>query len=186
MTVATTAWPWPAPIDDGSASHLIPGLKFPSVSLPATSTISVNLAEVQGISVVAIYPWTGGPGRDNPPGWDDIPGAHGSTPQLQGFRRLTHSFQEIGINVYGVSAQPSDEQREFAELQELPFPLLSDHQYTLQCALCLPTFQAGNMKFLSRLTLVLNEGVLQHAFYPVHPPGKHVHEVLHWCGANHP
>ena len=33
-----------------------------------------------------IYPRTGVPGVDAPPGWDQIPGARGCTPQSCGFR----------------------------------------------------------------------------------------------------
>src|SRR4029078_12139861 len=60
-----------------------PGTILPNVNLPATNGGEVCLATHSGRSIVAIYPWTGRPGLPNPPDWDIIPGAHGSTPELQ-------------------------------------------------------------------------------------------------------
>ena len=51
----------------------------------------VNLARRPGRAIVFVYPWTGRAGVANPPDWDDIPGAHGSTPETEGFPALTTS-----------------------------------------------------------------------------------------------
>ncbi len=75
----------PVPQDDGAARHLA-GMKLPDIALAATSGPVVNLSELKGRAVVYIYPRTGVPGVDAPPGWDDIPGARGCTPQSCGFR----------------------------------------------------------------------------------------------------
>ena len=56
----------------------------------------VNFAKLAGMAIVYCYPWTGRPGLPNPPDWDDIPGAHGSTPQAEGFRDLYAGFQQVG------------------------------------------------------------------------------------------
>ena len=42
--------------------------------------------------LMIVYPWTGRPGHPNPPDWDVIPGAHGSTPELEGFRDRAAAF----------------------------------------------------------------------------------------------
>ncbi|MBS0270185.1 MAG: peroxiredoxin, partial [Proteobacteria bacterium] len=76
-----TNWPWPSPVDDGTAKHLIAGTRLPDVALPATRGASVNLARYQERAVLFAYPMTGTPGVANPPDWDVIPGAHGSTPE---------------------------------------------------------------------------------------------------------
>ena len=55
------------------------------------------------MAIVYCYPWTGRPGLPNPPGWDDIPGAHGSTPQAEGFRDLYAGFQQVDAAVFGLS-----------------------------------------------------------------------------------
>lgn len=69
-------------------SHLKPGLAIPNIALPATNAGPVRLAELAGRSLVYCYTWTGRPGAPNPLGWDVIPGAHGSTPETEGFRDL--------------------------------------------------------------------------------------------------
>jgi hypothetical protein len=71
----------PAPQDDGAALHLA-GTKLPDVALPATSGPAVNLSKLKGRTVLYIYPRTGVPGVDAPPGWDQIPGARGCTRNL--------------------------------------------------------------------------------------------------------
>jgi len=73
-------------VDDDGARHLQRGRRMPDIELPTTAGRTVSLARLAGRSIVYCYPWTGRPGEPNPPGWDDIPGAHGSTPQLEGFR----------------------------------------------------------------------------------------------------
>lgn len=179
-------WPWPAPQEDGAADHLLPGTPLPDIELPATRGEPVSLARAQGRAVVVIYPWTGGPGRSNPEGWDDIPGAHGSTPELEGFGRLHHGFSDVGVQVFGVSGQPLAEQAEFVERTGLPFPLLSDNTRQLATAMSLPVFKAGAKTFLRRLTLVLRDGAIEHVYYPVHPPDAHAREVMYLCGATRP
>lgn len=171
-------WPYPAPVDDSAADHLTIGLKLPEILLRATSHAHTSLANLPGHSVVFIYPWTGQPGLANPPGWDDIPGAHGSTPEAEGFAELYPRFRELGASVYGLSTQDTDWQAEFGGRIGLPFPLLSDAKFAFAQALKLPTFKAGDTTYLSRLTLIIADGKIGHLFYPVHPPHTHAHEVL--------
>ena len=71
----------PVPEDDGAARHLT-GMKLPDVTLPATTGPAVSLAKLTGRTVLYVYPRTGVPGVDALPGWDDIPGARGCTPQF--------------------------------------------------------------------------------------------------------
>ena len=172
------SWPWPAPIDDNGADHLQPGRAMPDIALPATSGQAVSLAAVAGRAVVFCYPWTGKPGQPNPPDWDIIPGAHGSTPEIEGFRDLYLGFWEMPTALFGVSMQPHDEQREFATRLGLQFDLLSDEAGDFQSALNLPVFHTGSKRYLKRLTLILRDGRIDRVFYPVHPPNTHAREVL--------
>ena len=173
-------WPFPAPHDDGKARHLLRGMAMPDLALPTTEGGDVNFSHLDGWTVLFIYPWTGQPGLANPPGWDDIPGAHGSTPEAEGFRNLYRAFEQMDTRVFGVSGQASDWQREFAERMELPFTLASDADGLLREALSLPTFETGGAIYLTRLTLVLRDGRIARTFYPVHPPDAHPREVLAW------
>ena len=175
-----TDWPFPAPEDDGGAAHLVPDYVVPSVPLIATDGATVILSEVCGVSVVFVYPWTGRPGVANPPAWDDIPGAHGSTPEADGFRDAHDAFLALGAAVFGLSSQESAWQRELADRLQLPFQLLSDAGFVFADAMRLPRFETGGDRYLKRLTLVIRDGQLRRVFYPVHPPSVHAGEVLTW------
>ncbi|MGZ8417053.1 MAG: redoxin family protein [Methyloceanibacter sp.] len=106
--------------------HLTPGLTLPSVALSATDGSKVDLAALAGRSLLIVYPWTGRPDLPNPPGWDDIPGAHGSTPELEGFRDHADAFASSGVRLFGLSRQTTDYQLELVGRLGLSFPILSD------------------------------------------------------------
>lgn len=166
--------------DDGAARHLAPGLVLPDVALPSSRGGTVNLSARRGVSVVYVYPWTGRPGFADPAGWDDIPGAHGSTPETEGFRDYYLKFRAQRIEVFGVSGQSCEHHRELASRLAVPFALLSDERFQLREALNLPTFAAGGSPYLKRLTLLVRDGRISHTFYPVERPATHAREVLDW------
>ena len=174
----TADWPWPAPEDDGGACHLVPGLSLPDVPLVATGGGALSLARLDGDWVIFIYPWTGRPGHPNPPRWDNIPGAHGSTPEAEGFRDHYAAFRAAGFDVAGVSGQTTADQAEFAARMALPFPLLSDAAGALRAALELPVFETGGVVYLKRLTLLIREDRILRVVYPVHPPHTHARDLL--------
>jgi peroxiredoxin len=171
-------WPHPAPRADGAAAHLVSGVALPEVSLPATSGGTVRLANLPGRWVVFVYPWTGRPGLSNPPGLDDIPGAHGSTPEAEGFRDHYETYRSAGFDILGVSGQATADQQEFASRLALPFQLLSDASGALRDAMRLPTFETGGMTYLKRLTIIARDGRIEKAVYPVHPPHTHAVALL--------
>ena len=170
------------PLDDGGARHLKRGLRMPDLSLPTTSGGSVNLARHPGLTIVYCYPWTGRPGLPNPPNWDDIPGAHGSTPEAEGFRDLHPGFRQVEAAVYGLSTQTTEYQGELVERLGLPFELVSDQHFTLQRALALPTFATGGVTYLKRLTLAVRDGRIMRVYYPVPRPEAHARELCSWLG----
>ena len=172
------AWPHPAPAGDGAANHLVAGLALPSVTLVSTDGGVVNLGAAPGLVVVFVYPWTGRPGLPNPPRWDDIPGAHGSTPEAEGFRDCYAGLQVRGFDVFGLSGQSSPDQKAFVMRAGLPFQLLSDAGLAFADALRLPRFETGGVIYLKRLTLIVRDGVIYRSFYPVHPPHTHAQDIL--------
>jgi peroxiredoxin len=174
----------PVPEDDGAATHL-PGLALPPFELAATDGSTVRLDRLEGRTIVYAYPRTGRPGEDPlVPDWDLIPGARGCTPETCGFRDHHAELQAAGAaQVFGLSAQDSDDQREVVDRLQLPFQLLSDEDLELTKALRLPTFEAAGQTLIKRLTLVVNEGSIEHVFYPVFPPDRHAEEVLAWLRA---
>lgn len=174
----------PAPADDGACDHL-PGLRLPALPLPATDGGLVDLAALDGRTVVYCYPRTGEPDRALPPGWDAIPGARGCTPQSCAFRDHHQELQALGARVFGLSTQPTAYQREAVERLHLPFALLSDADLAFARALRLPTFAVAGMTLIKRLTLIIADGRIEHVFYPVFPPDKNAGEVAAWL-AEHP
>jgi peroxiredoxin len=170
----------PIPQDDGAARHLA-GMTLPDLALPATDGASVNLSALKGRTVVYIYPRTGVPGQALPTGWDDIPGARGCTPQSCSFRDHFGELKRLGVTqLYGLSTQDSAYQREAASRLHLPFSILSDEKLALAQALRLPTFSVDGMTLIKRMALVIDEGVIVKAFYPVFPPDKNAEEVIAW------
>ena len=174
----------PAPVDDGAADHLT-GTTLPSVSLPSTQGGSLDLADAARDRVVVyVYPRTGTPGEPLPEGWDEIPGARGCTPQSCAFRDHAADLAAHGASLIGVSAQSPEDQREFAEREHIPYPLLSDASLELAAALALPTFEAAGMRLYRRLTFIARAGRIEKVFYPVFPPDRNAAEVLSWLGEN--
>jgi peroxiredoxin len=180
-SIATPDWSTlPVPEDDGAARHL-PGMRLPSLSLPATDGSTVDLGSLTGRVVLFIYPRTGRPNEPNPPGWDQIPGARGCTTQCNAFRDAFAELRALGVNhLYGLSVQSTADQREMAERQRLPFPILSDEAFALTRALRLPTFQTSGMTLLRRLTLIAHDAVIEQVFYPVFPPDQNAAAVAAW------
>jgi peroxiredoxin len=172
----------PVPEDDGAADHL-PNAAVPSVALPASSGGAVDLAAAaggEGALVVYAYPQTGVPGRPIPAGWDRIPGARGCTPQSCAFRDSARELTGLGAKVFGLSAQPLAEQREFAEREHLPYPLLNDSEFRLAQELGLPTFEANGVRYYRRLTFIAHQGQIVKVFYPVFPPQDNAGDVIAW------
>ncbi|MGA2567799.1 MAG: peroxiredoxin [Pseudolabrys sp.] len=170
----------PAPQDDGAARHLA-GIRLPDLALPATAGAPVNLAKLKGRTVVYIYPRTGVPGVDLPPGWNEIPGARGCTPQSCGFRDHFGELKRLGVaQLYGLSTQDTAYQQEAASRLHLPFAILSDEKLALTRALKLPTFVTSGMTLLKRMALVIDGGVITKVFYPVFPPDKNAEDVVAW------
>jgi peroxiredoxin len=153
---------------------------LPRIALPATTGKEICLADASGRSVLIVYPWTGRPGHANPPNWDDIEGAHGSTPELEGFRDFSRDFTALDVGLFGLSGQAIDWQREMALRLRLPFPILSDAEGRMAAALALPSFATGGKSYLKRLTLILSSGAIERLFHPVSDPASHAGEVLRW------
>ena len=126
------------------------------------------------------YPRTGRPDVDPPPGWDDVPGARGCTPQACSYRDHYAELTALGARVYGVSTQTTEYQQEMAARLHLPFPVLSDAEFRLTDALALPTFEIQGIRLLRRLTLLVRANRIAHCFYPVFPPDADAEQVLDW------
>ena len=165
------------PEDDGACAHLA-GRRLPDVPLLSTSGHPINLCQRPGLSVLYAYPLTGRPGVPLPDGWDDIPGARGCTPESCGFRNHHAEIRRLGAEIFGLSTQSSEYQREVHERLQLSFDLLSDEAFTFTDALSLPTFTVASLRLLRRVTLVSLNGTIEHVFYPIFPTDRHAADVV--------
>lgn len=170
----------PAPKDDGGASHLT-GQFMPDIELVNTSGTKTNISKLKGRTVVYAYPMTGRPDTPLPDGWDMIPGARGCTPQSCAFRDHADELFDRGIKqLFGLSTQETDYQREALTRLQLPFALLSDAHMELAQRLNLPTMDVQGHTLLKRLTMVIDDGLITQVFYPVFPPDKSVDVLFDW------
>jgi len=169
----------PVPVDDHACDHLT-GMQIPSIALDSVSGESIDLGTLAGKTVVFFYPMHGHP--DAPPmiGWNEIPGARGCTPQACSFRDNYARLEELSVNVFGVSSQPLDQQKDASARLHLPYALLNDSQFRLAKAMQLPTFQYEAATFIKRITIICEDGVIRKTFYPVFPPDKNIDEVIAW------
>lgn len=168
----------PAPSDDGACHHL-PGLRVPTVTLPASSGGTIDLGcPISGWTVLFCFPRASQPDAPPPPGWERIPGARGCTAELCDARDRHRRLVGLGARVFGISTQTPAAQQEIAMRLRLPFALLSDAEFRLTEALLLPIFTAGGLRLLRRLTLLVRHGVIETVFYPIFPPDRHVAEVI--------
>lgn len=154
---------------------------MPPTTLPASDGRRVELSsQPASRTVLYCYPSTGRPGEASlTPDWDLISGARGCTPESCSFRDRHDELGKLGAEVFGLSTQDSDYQREAASRLRLPFPLLSDAHLELSCALRLPTFtvavgaaQAADARRPRRPRGASLASRL--------PPDRHADEVLAW------
>ncbi len=173
----------PKPIDDGACDHLL-GRLLPSVLLHSTSKNYINPSEFNGRVVIYCYPLTGLPGVALPEGWDNIPGARGCTPQSCAFRDNHHEFRDQDVSVFGLSVQNTHYQTEVVTRLGLPYEILSDSDFLFTKSLELPTFKAGNLTLIKRLTLITSDARIEKVFYPVFPPDRNASDVADWIRHN--
>ena len=157
--------------------HLV-GRRMPDVDLEASSGSPVNPAKILGPAVIFCYPWTGRPGYPNPPHWDEIPGAHGSTPQALAYSNAYGQFRRLGIKLFGLSLQDTEWQREFVKRTGLSFRLLSDAPRKFSGRMGLPLFETSGVDYLQRLTFVTRDGVIETVRYPVKEPELDAEQTL--------
>ena len=168
----------PAPKEDEDLSHLLK-YKIKSVLLKSTNNQSVDLSKIKGLSIIYIYPMTGQPNKPLPENWDNIPGARGCTPQSCSFRDNFSILKNLNVNnIFGLSTQTTDYQKEMTERLHLPFPVLSDEKLEFSKQLNLPIFEVENMKLIKRITLILKDNEIIKYFYPIFPPDKNVELVI--------
>ena len=168
----------PAPKGEENLSHLN-NYTIKQVKLKSTDDKLVELSEIKGLTIIYIYPMTGQPDKPLPDNWDNIPGARGCTPQSCSFRDNFNEFKKLNVdNIFGLSTQNTEYQKEMVKRLNLPYQVLSDEKLEFTNQLKLPTFEVENMKLIKRTTLMLSNNKIIKYFYPVFPPDKNVNDVI--------
>lgn len=168
-----------------NAAESLAGRRLPNIELLATNMKTINLSLLDGVSVIYAYPRTSPPDGAAIPGWSEIPGAKGCTPQSCGFRDHFADLREAGAkHVFGISTQTTDYQQEVVSRLHLPFPLISDASLALQRFIGLPVFEAGGMTLLHRVTLIVREGVIEKTFHSITDPAANASDVLDYLAAS--
>ena len=170
----------PEPKLDFNLEHLNQ-LIIPDLKLNSTDDTIVSLSNLKGITVIYVYPMTGVPGKELPEGWDEIPGARGCTPQSCSFRDNFSKLKKLGVNnIFGLSTQSTEYQKELATRLHLPYTILSDEKLEFSKKLKLPMFKVLKMNLLKRITLILKDNKIIKYFYPIFPPTKNIEDVINF------
>ena len=152
--------------DDGSCEHLV-GAPLPDIALPTTDGMSVTLSRLTETTVIYCYPMTSQPKVLPPDGWDEIPGARGCTPQNCSFRDNFLELSKLNAVVFGMSTQDTDYQKEMAERLHLPYSVISDSNFEFCDILNIPTFIADGKRLMKRVTIIIEDGIIEAVHYPI-------------------
>lgn len=145
---------------DEPGAALEVGAAAPTLSATAHDGTEVTVGQAGGPpTVVYFYPKDGTPG---------------CTREACAFRDVWNRYTEAGIRVVGVSADDADSHRQFAAEHNLPFPLISDEDFTWANAFGVPR----RLGMHARHTfLVAPDGTIAQIYRDV-DPGTHADEVL--------
>lgn len=172
---ATTALTEPDSADAERVQALV-GERVPEIRLPASAGEGEVVDPAAAATVLFAYPATTAP-SPLPDRWDEVPGAAGCTLENRLFRDRHREFAAAAVAVHGLSTQRPEEQRGFAALEGIPFPLLSDVALELTAALRLPTVRVADTVRLRRLLLVIDtDRVVRAVRYPV----LDIPEAIEW------
>ncbi len=151
-----------------------PGDSAPTCELPASTGQTIDLARIKGDKTVVLYFY---PRADTP----------GCTKEACGFRDALADYDAANVAVLGISPDPVDDVRRFAEKFQLNFPLLADADHAVADAY--GTWQEKNLygkksMGVARTTFVIGkDGRVRHVFKRVKAEG-HDRQVLEWLKAN--
>jgi thioredoxin-dependent peroxiredoxin len=93
------------------------GESAPKFKLPSSTGETIDLANFKGKSVVLYFY----PKADTP----------GCTKEACGFRDAIASYKKLDVPVFGISPDPVEDVKKFAEKFDLNFPLLADADHSI-------------------------------------------------------
>src|SRR5688500_6867682 len=145
------------------------GKPAPKVKLLASTGQTIDLADYRGKRVVLYFY----PKADTP----------GCTAEACGFRDAIAGYKKLDVPVFGISPDPIDDVKRFAEKFNLNFPLLADadHAVTEKFGVWQEKSMYGKKYWgAARTTFVIGpDGRIEHVFEKVKPDG-HDKQVLEY------
>ena len=146
----------------------------PDVELPSSTGETVSLTQFRGKQPVILYFY---PRADTP----------GCTKEACGFRDALPQYDKAQLAVLGVSPDPVNAVKKFADKFNLNFPLLADadHAVCERYGVWREKSMYGRKYWgAARVTFVIDrQGRIAHVFEKVKPAG-HEREVLQWAAAH--
>ncbi len=100
--------------------------------------------------------------------------------QHRAFGEHRAALASRGYQVVGVSSQPVKAQRRSVLAGQLAQRLFSDPELQLARELELPTFELEGARWYERLTLIVKDGRIEKAFFPVASAGRSAAQVIAW------
>ena len=160
--------------DQPKASPLPAGKRAPAFDLESSTGSRIKLDDFAGRQTVVLYFY---PKADTP----------GCTKEACGFRDALADYDKANVAVLGISPDPANKVKKFADKFRLNFPLLADPDH----AVAERYGVWGEKKFMGRkylgahrVTFVIGkDGSIRHVFENVKPVG-HDQEVLNWLKEN--
>ncbi len=143
------------------------GEPAPMFTLPSSTGETIDLAKLKSQRVVLYFY----PRADTP----------GCTKQACGFRDAIASYKKLGVPVFGISPDPVEDVRKFAEKFQLNFPLLADADHAVAENYGVwgeKSMYGKKYMGVSRTTFIIDaDGKVAHVMEKVKPEG-HDQEVL--------
>lgn len=152
---------------------LEPGMKAPLFEATDQDGKTVRLKDYLGRKIVLyFYPK------------DDTPGC---TKEACAFRDNFPKFEEIGVEVFGVSIDSEKRHKKFVEKYELPFRLVADEDKKIvqdYGVWGLKKFMGREYMGTNRVTYLIGEnGAIEHV-WPKVKPAEHAEELIEYIETN--
>jgi peroxiredoxin Q/BCP len=135
----------------------------PDFELPSSTGETVRLSDFLGNSEVVLFFY---PKANSP----------ACTMEACAFRDSYETFRDAGAEVIGISSDPADSHRRFADRFRLPFRLLSDADGAVRARYGVPRtlgIVPGRVTYL-----IDRDGIVRHIFSSQFRPMRHVAEAL--------
>jgi peroxiredoxin Q/BCP len=127
----------------------------PALRLPNQEGEMVDLEQVRGNSAVVLYFYP----KDNTPG---------CTIEALDFSDRKDQIEALGAKIYGVSLDPVDSKKQFADQHRLSFDILADVDRSITTAYGALTETASGMPIAKRTTFIIGaDGVIKKIFTDV-------------------